>query len=321
MASFRSPFQHSRETVEDVLSYDPSTGAFAWRYPRFGVDMNRSPGSINRAGDLLITVRGQTYPAKHLAWLLSYGHWPTHPVTLRSLATATTPEEKAAARLDLRLSNICMHAPARVPNSRADYMRDRRSRLRAQPASDTPRVVSGYPSIVWSRTDNLWVVREEADTVRKLRSFRETVEICRTPNTIDAIERFNEHNNRCHYVLDNPPVDLLPHEAAITTGKGHTLEELTRHMLYNPDTGDFLARTGNRAGMCLDRPKDPADPEGPRVVPYLDAIYYARNLAWFLHYYHWPAPREITYVDHTRRDDVSIANLTRSTKAPQDSAN
>ena len=282
------PFRHPREAIENVLSYDPSTGEFAWRYPRLGVDMNRPPGSINRTGDLLITVLGQTYPAKHLAWLLSYGHWPEHPVTLRSLATATTPEEKAAARRDLRLSNVCVHAPARVPNSRADYMRERRARMRAQ-AIENARVIDGYPSIVWSKTAGLWVVREEEDTIRRLGSFREVIEIGRTYDTIEAIEMFNEHNNRCHYVLDNPPVDLLPHEAAITTGKGHTLEELTRHMLYNPDTGDFLARTGNRAGMCLDRPKDPTDPEGPRVVPYLDAIYYARNLAWFLHHYHWPA--------------------------------
>lgn len=316
----RTAFRHPYEIVDDVLCYDPATGCFNWRHSRRRASVDRTPGGLNAHGDRIITVRGQTYLAKHLAWLLGYGHWPEHPVTLRSLATATTPEEKAAARLDLRLSNLCLHAPARVPNSRADYMRARRARLHA-PLNHDPRVINGYPSIVWSNTGSIWVVREEEYTARKLRSWRQNYELGRTINAIEAIEMFNEHDNRCHYVLDHPPVKLLPHEAAITTGKGHTLEEIMQHMVYNPDTGEFLARTGNRAGMRIDRPKDPVYPDGVRVVPYLDAIYYARNLAWFLHYYHWPVPREITYVDHTRRDDVSIANLTRAAKAPQDSAN
>jgi hypothetical protein len=307
------PFHQSFSTVAAALDYDPDTGALIWKR-QYGkrIQIGAPAGTVNRYGDHIVTLYGQNYPAKHVAWLLAYGHWPALPVTFRSLATAKTPEERAAARLDLRLSNLCVHAPPRVANSRADYMRERRARLKAE-AADAPRVIDGYPSIVWSHTSSLWVVREDEALARAINATRQNHELGRTPNTIAAIEMFNEHNNRCRYLLDNPPPDLLPHEAAISTNKGHTLEELTQHMLYNPDTGEFIARHGNRAGMIIDRPKDLADPHGTRVVPYQTSTYYARNLAWFLHHYEWPAPRQIRHADPTARDDNSMSNIIPST--------
>ena len=314
------PIRHAYSIVASTLGYDPDTGAFRWLGERQGVTYSRPPGYLTPAGELMISVRGKQYPAKQLAWLLGYGHWPDRPITFRSLETATTPAERNAARLDFRLSNLCLYMPPPSDRtSRAKALQERQNRLSDE--HNLPRYIKGFPQIIWSKTEQRWVVREDERLAHRIKAARKNHEIGRTIDPAEAIEVYEEHTRRCQYVHKNPPPKLTPHEAAITTGKGHTLEELTRHMLYNPDTGDFLARTGNRAGMRIDRPKDPVYPDGVRVVPYLDAIYYARNLAWFLHYYHWPVPREITYVDHTRRDDVSIANLTRAAKAPQDSAN
>lgn len=311
------PTHYTHATIAAALDYDPDTGALIWKR-QYGkrIRPGDPAGSINKDGERVVTVFGQTYLAKHVAWLLAYGHWPTHPITFRALASAATPEAKAAARLDLRLSNLCIHAPTLVRNSRADYMRARRAKIALERAAATEaeaRVIDGYPSIVWSKTNQHWVVHEDPVVHRRIAPTRKHDIIGTTRDRIEAVEMFNIFTDRCLYVLDHPVPKFTGPEATIATPKGHTLAEISAAICYNPDTGEFLSRLGKQAGTRIDRPKD--HPHGPRVVPFRQDTYYARNLAWFLHHWRYPVPGEITYADPMCRDDASIANIITTEEA------
>lgn len=315
------------EKIASALEYNPDTGLFTWRRS-YGSNIYPgapAPGTIKKDGERVLTVYGVPYLAKRLAWFLAYNHWPTHPITYRSLLTARTPEEKRAARADLRLSNLCIYSKPLARNSRAGYMRDYRAKQKAErlaAEAKAAKVIDGYETIAWSETHNAFCVQEDIHVAKALTKKDRNYVIGYTRDRIEAVEMFNEHNDRCLYVLNNPPPALTPAEAALTTGKGHTLEELTQYMAYNPETGDFLARHGTLAGHRIDRPKNPVgDPQGTRVVPYKADTYYARNLAWFMHYWRWPEPYEITYADPMFRDDNRIANIiTRTEKEKRETA-
>jgi hypothetical protein len=308
------PFHYTPDAISTALDYVPDTGEFIWKRS-YGkrIRPGTPAGSINKDGERVITLFGQTYLAKRLAWLLSYGHWPEYPVTYRSLSTAFTPEARAAARLDLRIANLCLYAPPRVQNSRADYMRRRRAAAAAErtaKAEAEAHVIENYPSIVWSDTHQHWQVREEVSVRRRIAPGREYDIIGTTRDRNKAVEMFNVFTDRCLYVLDNPASDIPDDRADIRTGKGHTLREISAAICYNPETGEFLSRLGKLAGTRIDRPKDGAALESVRVVPFRQDTYYARNLAWFLGYYEWPAPREIVY-DNGWNDDCRLENLVR----------
>jgi hypothetical protein len=60
-----------RAEALELVSYDPSTGEFTRR------STGKPAGFLNRCGYLVISIRFKRYTAHRLAWLITYGDWPS----------------------------------------------------------------------------------------------------------------------------------------------------------------------------------------------------------------------------------------------------
>lgn len=74
---------HAR--LVELLSYDPMTGAFAWRpFKRKGYSTTGRPaGSRHQLGYIHIQIDGVIYKAHRLAWLYVHGVWPSDQIDHR----------------------------------------------------------------------------------------------------------------------------------------------------------------------------------------------------------------------------------------------
>jgi hypothetical protein len=63
----------SLERLKELLLFNPCTGIFTWKQKRNG----RIAGYVWRNGYVMIKIDGVDYQASRLAWLYSYGKWPT----------------------------------------------------------------------------------------------------------------------------------------------------------------------------------------------------------------------------------------------------
>lgn len=67
----------SRESLKELLDYNPDTGIFKWR-----IDVARNifsgqiAGSKNNQGYIIIGIKGKRFGAHRLAWLYVYGNFP-----------------------------------------------------------------------------------------------------------------------------------------------------------------------------------------------------------------------------------------------------
>lgn len=66
--------------LREVLSYDPETGAFAWREARGRVKSGDRAGTQHAKGYWQIGIDGRYYLAHRLAWLYVHGVWPADEV-------------------------------------------------------------------------------------------------------------------------------------------------------------------------------------------------------------------------------------------------
>ena len=67
-----------RHWLMEFLAYDHSTGLFTWiTSPAKRFPVGTQAGSVNSAGYIAICCLGQLYLAHRLAWLFTYGKWPT----------------------------------------------------------------------------------------------------------------------------------------------------------------------------------------------------------------------------------------------------
>lgn len=77
MAVCRDRRDFTRAEVLSLLSYDPSTGMFAWVNSSIPTKHNGKPAGTIKDGYIQIKVFGRVYRAHHLAWLIMTGEWPT----------------------------------------------------------------------------------------------------------------------------------------------------------------------------------------------------------------------------------------------------
>lgn len=69
------------EEFRAVLDYDPLTGIFRWKVDRFAVKPGDIAGSLWKgSGYQRVRFAGREYAAHRLAWLFTYGEWPTDQI-------------------------------------------------------------------------------------------------------------------------------------------------------------------------------------------------------------------------------------------------
>lgn len=81
--------------LRELLHYDPSTGAFAWRVSRGNVAKGDVAGGPSANGYTKIRVEARLYLAHRLAWLYVHGEWPPHQI-----------DHVNGARSDNRIGNL-----------------------------------------------------------------------------------------------------------------------------------------------------------------------------------------------------------------------
>ena len=80
--------------MKTILEYRPHTGEFFWK------ERNVTAGQRTRHGYTVITVRGKSYMAHHIAWALTYHVWPVGRV-----------KHINGNRFDNRITNITLANP------------------------------------------------------------------------------------------------------------------------------------------------------------------------------------------------------------------
>lgn len=67
----------TQERLKQLLAYDPGSGVFVWRVSRGSVSAGRRAGTITDRGYVAIIADGRLYKAHRLAWLYTFGHFPS----------------------------------------------------------------------------------------------------------------------------------------------------------------------------------------------------------------------------------------------------
>ena len=70
----------SVERVRELLDYNPDTGVLRWKMSRGQARAGDVAGCITNKGYRYVAIDGKFYRSARLAWLLSYGVWPTREV-------------------------------------------------------------------------------------------------------------------------------------------------------------------------------------------------------------------------------------------------
>ena len=66
--------------VKELLDYNPDTGLFTWAVRRPGCRFGGVAGTATDSGHIQIRLDGVKYYAHRLAWLVTYGEWPTDQI-------------------------------------------------------------------------------------------------------------------------------------------------------------------------------------------------------------------------------------------------
>ncbi|MDB4725809.1 HNH endonuclease [bacterium] len=125
--------------LRELLKYDPLTGNFFWRHSRSGVkDLTKPAGSYLQQGYRRIGIEGSAYKAHRLAFLYMEGRVPA------------TVDHIDGDKSNNRWSNL---REASVVQNGANMK---------LPTNNT----SGYKGVHWSKVEQAWQVRLQAEGVR-----------------------------------------------------------------------------------------------------------------------------------------------------------
>jgi hypothetical protein len=66
------------KTISEWISYDPDSGELVWvKSPHPLIEIGRLVRSVDKAGYYRVHIRGKSYKAHRVAWLLFYKEWPS----------------------------------------------------------------------------------------------------------------------------------------------------------------------------------------------------------------------------------------------------
>lgn len=127
----------TRERLQELLDYDPKTGAFRWKVRRNAhggpVYPGDTAGCIDRSnGYMKIGIDGRPYFAHRLAWLHVHGSWPSVEI-----------DHINGDRRDNSIANL-------------------REATRSENARNTPRRAdnsSGFRGVFWGAKQRRWYAR------------------------------------------------------------------------------------------------------------------------------------------------------------------
>ena len=118
------------ERLRDLLTYEPSTGVFTWRFWRYHMRAGDVAGSLNKKlGCIMIGIDGGLYYAHRLAWLYQTGEWPPQEI-----------DHRDGNPLNNRWANLRLAA-------HAENVRNARKRRDNK---------SGLKGVCWSRQHGKW---------------------------------------------------------------------------------------------------------------------------------------------------------------------
>lgn len=71
----------TQEKLKESLDYNPTTGKFFWKVKRNGTKgIGSEAGNTSKKGYVFIRLDNKPYLAHRLAWLYTYGEWPTQQI-------------------------------------------------------------------------------------------------------------------------------------------------------------------------------------------------------------------------------------------------
>lgn len=68
------------EIFDRNFSYNPDTGKLFWKLPGKGRQLNKAVGKLNDQGYNVLMFNYRNYRVSRIAWLLSYGQWPSQNI-------------------------------------------------------------------------------------------------------------------------------------------------------------------------------------------------------------------------------------------------
>lgn len=106
------------ERLKELLNYDPETGVFTWKINKGRSLKGSEAGSVKHHGYRRIVLDGKRLYAHRLAWLITYGVWPSHSV---DHINRQRDDNRIANLRDLPIQHNVWNQPEKRSNNTSGY--------------------------------------------------------------------------------------------------------------------------------------------------------------------------------------------------------